>query len=280
MKCISAYIHQQRVWFPIAVFLCFFLYPWQNMVCFAFENKSSIGQEADSGQMRIVGATTIQPVVQGVVHLYLDYSGIEVEPFGGGSSFGISSVRDKTADIGMVSRELTPEEKEEFGHATVGYDAVAVIVNSFNPKQSITRKELRDIYTCRTKTWPEGLEGHNDTVLISKMVGRGTLSAFESYIGLVSPFHPDSPHQGQETICTSAWEAGANLDSTLWVGGIRGAIGYVSAGDARRFIRLGVPIRILEVDGSKPVYDVVSRGRYPLSRELNLVFLSGNDRAE
>ncbi|PTN35343.1 substrate-binding domain-containing protein [Desulfonatronum sp. SC1] len=236
----------------------------------------------DGTQLRIVGSTTIQPIVQEVANLYCKQTGPRILLQGGGSSFGIAAVRAMTADIGMVSRELTPEETDEFEHVVIGYDAVAIIVNSHNPRQAVSKEELRDIYTGRTKTWFPGQEGQADIVLVSKLIGRGTLAIFEAYTGLRSPFHaPAVPHeQDQETISTSAWEAGANLDSILWVGGMRGAIGFVSIGDTQRFIRLGMPIRVLEVDHTLPIPEQVTEGTYPLRRRLHLVYLRGNARAE
>ncbi len=233
-------------------------------------------------ELRVVGATTIQPIVQKIADVYRKKAGVEILLQGGGSSHGVAAVRAMTADIGMVSRELTPEEAEEFEYVVIGNDAVAIIVNSHNPRQAVSREELRNIYTGRTRTWFPEQEGQADIVLVSKLIGRGTLAIFEDYTGLRSPFHaPAVPHeQGQETISTSAWEAGANLDSILWVGGVRGAIGFVSIGDAQRFIRLGMPIRVLEVDQTLPTPEQVTEGTYPLRRGLHLVYLRGNARAE
>ncbi len=220
------------------------------------------------------------PIVQSVTHVYQEHANTGIILQGGGSSVGIASVRDKKADIGMVGRNLTLEEMEEFGHAAIGHDALAVIINSHNPRQGISRGELRDIYIGRTATWSTGNEDHAGIVLISKRVGRGTLEVFEAYTGLLSPFRAQMPANGQETISTSAWEAGANLDSILWVGGIREAIGFVSIGDAQRFIRMGMPIRVLEVDSSLPTPELVVEGGYPLGRGLHLVYLRGNPQAE
>ena len=281
MKMILANIHnKQESLFFVVLILSLLLYPWLSVKSFAFASESNFAKDTVNGQLRVVGSTTIQPIIQSVAQLYADSSGVEVASSGGGSFFGISSVRDKTADMGMVSRELTSEENQEFDHVVIGYDAVAVIVNSVNPKQSITKKELRDIYTCKTKKWSAGLEDHNDILPISKKVGRGTLHVFESYTGLVSPFHQETQPAGQETICSAAWEAGANLDSILWVGGIRGAIGFVSTADARQFIKMGTTIRILEVDGANPLPELVSKDKYPLTRKLHLVFVHENDEAE
>lgn len=57
------------------------------------------------------------------------------------------------------------------------------------------------------------------------------------------------------------------------MGGIPGAVGYVSFGTAEQPRAQGLPIRILELDGVGATPETIVYGRYPIERELNVVFL-------
>jgi phosphate transport system substrate-binding protein len=230
-------------------------------------------------ELHVAGGSTLQPIIKTIIDKYQKHAGITLNVRGGGSGFGIASVRDGTIDVGMVGRNLTAEEKSEFGHAVIGYDAVAVIVNIHNPVQSITRGEIRNLYTRKVTQWGESFEGNPEVLLISKRIYRGTLAVFEAYSGLRSPFHPDKSTEPSNLISPLAWEAGANLDTILWVGGLRGAIGFVSAIEAELSVFHGMPIRLLKVDGFLPSQTNVSRGQYPLNRELYLVYRPDNKMA-
>ena len=182
-----------------------------------------------------------------------------------------------------MSRSLTAAERAEFSHATIGYDALAIIVNRDNPRDDMTTVELREIYTGRVRIWDAAPQWAREIVLVSKQVGRGTLAVFEAYTGLVSAAH-DAADGGGNTgdggrIAEDAWEAGSNLDSILWVGGIPGAIGFVSIGAADQFIALGHPIKKLTLDGVRADGRAIESGAYPIVRELNLVYRGGDEFA-
>ncbi len=229
--------------------------------------------------LRITGSTTIQPIIEDVAKAYVKAYGETLEIQGGGSSTGIMAVLAGEAEVGMVSRSLSAEEKKLLANTIIGYDALAIIVNKSNSRTEINSRELRDIYTGRVRSWDAGPDWAREIVLISKKLGRGTLVVFEEFTGLSSPTHSPKS-ENAELIAAHAWEAGANLDATLWVGGIPGAIGYVSFGDANRFIALGQPIRKLALDGVMPDQITVAKGRYPMRRQLNLVYRREDSRAK
>jgi len=237
------------------------------------------GESPSRGSLRIVGSTTIQPLIENIAAAYQEESGVTLNIIGGGSGAGFEALREGTADVGMASRSLTPEEKEKFSYATIGYDALAIIVNRENPRKHITTGELREIYTGRIKTWDQAPQWAAQIVLISKQPGRGTLAVFEGYTGLLSPAHDDADTGEGERIAVDAWEAGANIDTILWVGGIPAAIGYVSIGAADRFIEIGHPIRKLILDNVPAEVKMIESGRYPMVRELNLVYRDGDEAA-
>jgi|GEM_PF-769673 len=230
--------------------------------------------------LRVVGSTTIQSIVEKAAQDFPGYpvgvSSIIIE--GGGSGYGFSAVAEGLADLGMVSRRLTDHEKNHVDYSIIGYDALAIIVNSSNPIEQITRDEIQKFYTAVITNWQHTPQ-ETEVLLISKMIDRGTLSIFEEYSGLKSPFGLFADNDDYPKISIKAWEAGSNLDSILWVGGLKGAIGFVSALEAYQYIAQGMPIKILRVDGFYPDMENITTGLYPMRRCLKLVYLTENQQA-
>ncbi len=242
-------------------------------------SASAFGQDVPPDSVRVVGSTTIQPIIEEIAGGYHESSGITLEIRGGGSGAGLQALRDGAADVATVSRSLTAAERAEFSSATIGYDALAIIVNRENPRERITTAELREIYTGQVRIWDDAPRWATEIVLVSKQVGRGTLAVFEAYTGLVSPAWDAADVADARRISADAWEAGSNLDSILWVGGIPGAVGFVSIGAADEFIVMGHPIKKLTLDGVPAAGRAIESGTYPIVRELNLVYREGDEFA-
>lgn len=228
--------------------------------------------------LNCVGSTTIQPIIEQVAKKYKQESGVSIKSSGGGSQYAVDALISGKIEIGMVSRELTLHEKSTLSYITIGYDTLAFLVNSDNPLRSISKKDIIEIYTAEAKNWKKFNTKDEQIHLLSKKIDRGTLDVFEKYTGL---FHPKNPKNSDKTkmIDESAWEAGANNDMMVWVGGIPQSIGYISLGSANAITKHGLPIKILMLEGVKPSKQSVIDGSYPIRRELNLVFLKTNEEA-
>lgn len=166
-----------------------------------------------------------------------------------GSSAGIESVINKTADIGNSSRELKSDEATRGAVGNVvAIDGIAIITDSDNIVTDLTTDEIRDIYMGKISNWSE--LGGNDTqiVVVGREAGSGTRGAFEGILGI-------------EDECKYAQE----IDSTGAVVGkveiTPGAIGYVSL-DVLEEANVG----ILSVDGIEPNIDNIKTGAYSISR--------------
>lgn len=55
------------------------------------------------------------------------------------------------------------------------------------------------------------------------------------------------------------------------VGGLPGAIGYVSVGTARSLVHAGMPVKIIALEAVDPSDEAIRSKRYPIVRPLNLV---------
>ncbi len=238
----------------------------------------SADQPRSGSLLRVVGSTTVQPIMETIAARIAEPMGVAADIRGGGSNGAVSAVCDGTADVGMVSRPPEVDECRDVTWTPIGYDAVAVIVHQANPVRTLSRDEIRSLYTGQAGRWSISGFDH-PVVLVSKSTERGTLPVFEDYSGLVSPARGNV--SGSNTgIASTSWESGANLETILWVAGSVGAVGYVSMADAVRATEAGMPIRIIDVDWVSPTAATIADGTYPLARPLLLVHRTGDARAQ
>lgn len=188
---------------------------------------------------------------------------------GGGSGAGISRILAGSADLGMVSRALSQTEKRQLRYVTIGYDALVFIVNSRNPIKAMDKATVRRLFDGSVKEWSELEAGTGKVIPVNKEVGRSTLDLFEGYSGLL---HPARGKPGEAGVIALTHQIGSNLEMATIVGGLPGAIGYLSLGTAEILLQKGMPIRILPLDGVPAERRSVLDGTYGIARELNLVY--------
>lgn len=226
----------------------------------------------------IVGSSTIQPVIEQLQPFIEGATGEQLRVQGGGSAAGATAVMEGRADIGMVSRTLHADELAQLQHELIGHDALAIVVNRANPVSRLSKAQLIDIYRGHLANWQQLGGSDRPIVLVSKEVGRSTLELFEDYSGLHSPSRQSG--DAVPRISTRAHIIGANIEALTLVGGLPGAIGYVSVGTARSLAAAGMPVKILSLDGNKPNERNIADGSYPIIRELNLVFRQRTPQVE
>lgn len=228
------------------------------------------GFAGSASGLDLSGASTIQPLIDKVAPIHTKASGEPVTVVGGGSGAGIKNTLAGTSQIGMVSRALSDAEKADLRFATIGLDALAIIVNKSNKLEALSKAQLVDLYTGKIDNWKDLGGSERPVVRISKEVGRSTLELFEHYTGLISP---DRKKTDKPLINSNAYIVGSNLEAATLVGSIPGSIGYVSVGTALTLAKAGMPIKVLTLDAVEPTEETIRSKRYPIVRELNLVYL-------
>jgi len=118
-------------------------------------------------------------------HYMQERPDVSISVTGGGSGTGIAAMINGTVAIANASREMKPEEiaaakangidPVEF---IVAHDAIAVVVNPSNPVQSLTLKQISDIYTGEIKNWMEVGGEDRPIVLLSRESNSGTYVYF------------------------------------------------------------------------------------------------------
>jgi phosphate transport system substrate-binding protein len=232
-----------------------------------------------ASRLSVVGATTVQPIIEQVAEQYKKETGIILNIQGGGTKFGIDSVKMKTADVGMMNRALNEEEKEQVAHLTIAYDSLVFIVNESNGVDSLTSNQVIDIFSGKIKNWKH-LSNIDDTIiLISKDPGRGTMQNFSTIFRLYHPLDKKNRYSSK-MIPASAWDARGNNDSLVWTGGLRNVIAFVSFGSATQSIKNQMPIKILKLDNVIPKIETIASNKYPIRLELNVVYDKENIEAK
>lgn len=230
------------------------------VVTLAACGRSEQAKGAEALKLTVVGSSTIAPLMSELAKVYeADHPGARIDVQSGGSSRGVTDVRQGTARLGMVSRELKPDESD-LGKLLIAKDGLALIVHKSNPVSALSKEQVVGIYTGSITNWKQ-VGGQDQPIsVVSKAEGRSTLEIFSHYFGVK---YKDI--KAQVVI-------GDNQQGIQTVSVTPAGIGYVSIGTAEYEAAHGASIRLISLDGQVPSTQAVAQGSYPITRELNLVF--------
>ena len=219
-----------------------------SLLCLAFSSL------LHAEEITFAGSSTVMPIMEDMVPVF-EKNGFKVNVQGGGSSAGLKSVKMGMAQVGMVSRALTPAESQQFKNVTLAKDWIVMIANKSLGLSDISSKQVVELYTN-----PNNKQYH----LIAKEDGRATKKIFDQYFGLKGKLRKD------------LIVIGANGQAIATVEKDPSAIAYVSYGAALEAKKQGSEIAILSLDGIEGSAQNVASGQYKLARDLNLVYLEKN----
>lgn len=143
------------------------------------------------------GSDTLVNVAQAWAEAYQQVNPeVAVAVSGGGSGTGIAALINGTVDIANASREIKDKEMkmaEERGHNPVehivGYDALAVFINSANPIDKLSFAQLKEIFGRGGKAtrWTDiGVEvpgcKNQQIVVVSRQNNSGTYAYFKDAV--------------------------------------------------------------------------------------------------
>ncbi len=107
-----------------------------------------------SGKIVVGGSTSVTPVMEKLKEAYQELNpSVTVEIQSTGSSAGMSGAIEGILDIGMASRNLKESELAELTPEVIAMDGIALIVNPENPTESLTKSEVKDIFTGTKTEW-------------------------------------------------------------------------------------------------------------------------------
>ena len=220
---------------------------------------AACSQHNNDQKLIVTGSSTVAPLItENAKRFEKSHPKTRIDVQTGGSSRGIVDVRKNLADIGMVSRALKPNENDLTAH-TVALDGITLIVHKDNPITELTHTDLVNIYTGKSNNWKLFGGRNKEIVVVNKAEGRSTLELFLKYFGL----------KNSEIMADII--IGDNQQGLITVAGNQLGIGYVSIGAASYEAENGAAIRLLPINGVKPILANVKNQTFPISRPLNIV---------
>lgn len=118
------------------------------------DNAKSYSGNKPSGKVVIAGSSSVTPVMEKLKEGYIAINpNAQIEIQQSDSSAGTQAAITGTCDIGMASRELKESELKTLKPIKIALDGIAVIVNKENTTDSLTKEDVKSIFTGKVKTW-------------------------------------------------------------------------------------------------------------------------------
>jgi phosphate transport system substrate-binding protein len=229
------------------------------------------GGEPVSGEIRIEGSSTVQPITQAAAELFREENPeARISVGGSGTSDGFEAFCQGDTQISDASRPIDVAEEVpvceengvEFIEIPVAYDGISVVVNPQNDWVSdITSEELKTMWEPSAEgkitRWSQVSSQWPDSEL--NLYGPGTESGTYEFFNEVIV-------QNEEEVNRSDYEA--SEDDNVLVQGVAGdqnALGYFGYS---YYVNNKDKLKVLAVDGVEPTTNSIRSGEYLLSRPL------------
>ena len=206
-----------------------------------------------SGNVATGGSTSMKNVIAALTEGFAEVEpGVTVSYDPTGSGAGITGATDKTLDIGLSSRALKDEEKNDVDGTTIALDGIAIIVNKESAVADLTVDQLKQMFTGEITNWKDVGGADGEIVLIGREAGSGTRDGFESIVDV-----KDSCKYAQELTATGAVISAVEANPL--------AIGYASLS------AVGDTVKAVTVGGVECSEETVKDGSYEVQRPFVFV---------
>ena len=206
-----------------------------------------------SGNVATGGSTSMKNVIAALTEGFAEVEpGVTVSYDPTGSGAGITGATDKTLDIGLSSRALKDDEKNDVNGTIIALDGIAIIVNKASKVEDLTVDQLKQMFTGEITNWSEVGGDDGEIVLIGREAGSGTRDGFESIVDV-----KDSCKYAQELTATGAVISAVEANPL--------AVGYASLS------AVGDTVAMVTVEGVECSEDTVKDGSYKIQRPFVFV---------
>jgi phosphate transport system substrate-binding protein len=206
-----------------------------------------------SGSVSTNGSTSMEKVIGALSEQFMaDNSGVTVTYDPTGSGAGIEAASNGSADIGLSSRALKDDEKNDVDGTTVALDGIAIIVNKDSKVADLTVDQLKKMFTGEITNWKDVGGDDGEIVLVGREAGSGTRDGFESIVDV-----KDSCKYAQELTATGAVISAVEANPL--------AIGYASLS------AIGDTVKAVTVGGVECSEETVKDGSYEVQRPFVFV---------
>ena len=216
-------------------------------------STTSSAAAALSGNVATGGSTSMKNVIAALTEGFAEVEpGVTVSYDPTGSGAGITGATDKTLDIGLSSRALKDDEKNDVDGTVIALDGIAIIVNKASKVEDLTVDQLKQMFTGEITNWSEVGGDDGEIVLIGREAGSGTRDGFESIVDV-----KDSCKYAQELTATGAVISAVEANPL--------AIGYASLS------AVGDTVKMVTVGGVECSEETVKDGSYEVQRPFVFV---------
>ena len=212
-----------------------------------------------SGNVATGGSTSMKNVIAALTEGFAEVEpGVTVSYDPTGSGAGITGATDKTLDIGLSSRALKDDEKNDVDGTVVALDGIAIVVNKDSKVADLTVEQLKKMFTGEITNWKDVGGDDGEIVLVGREAGSGTRDGFESIVDV-----KDSCKYAQELTATGAVISAVEANPL--------AVGYASLS------AVGDTVAMVTVEGVECSEDTVKDGSYKIQRPF--VFVTNKSAA-
>ena len=237
------------------------------------ENKGDTGA-AGTDSIVITGSSSAAGIVKALGNDFKEeykdkYPDLEFKITDEDSGSAIDAVRSGKADIGLVSRAVTDEEKSLVDDVEVfAMDGIAVIANKNCNIENLTVSQAKKIFSGQIVNWSD-VGGENTRINVySREESSGTRNEFMNLLGLNSIF--DTTKEKKLTDRATVYNSSEEVKKA--VAGDKSGIGYIS------MTALDKTVKDIAVDDVKINAQNVGDENYKLVR--NFSFVIAKDESE
>ena len=206
-----------------------------------------------SGSVSTNGSTSMEKVIGVLSEQFMaDNSGVTVSYDPTGSGTGIEAAKNGTCDIGLSSRALKDDEKNDVDGTIVALDGIAIVVNKASKVADLTVDQLKQMFTGEITNWKDVGGDDGEIVLVGREAGSGTRDGFESIVDV-----KDSCKYAQELTATGAVISAVEANPL--------AVGYASLS------AVGDTVAMVTVEGVECSEETVKDGSYKIQRPFVFV---------
>lgn len=225
--------------------------------------SSLLAAPSFSKTVSISGSTSVTHIMEVLAEQYnnehkQDFIAVQ----GTGSSAGISLVVKGISEIGMSSRWLKPQEKNEnMNIVPIAYDGIAMVVNKDNPVKNLTKQQILDIYHGEITNWNQVGGPNRRIAIVTREASSGSRYSFEALVGLTKQVNDKMVSDISDNVLV----VNSNSMVKTIVNHNSHALGYISLGS------IDSSIKALKFEGVDATGKNLQDGDYQFSRPFLLL---------
>ena len=221
----------------------------------------SLSVSAFAGQIVMDGSTTVLPFAQAAAEQFAKQNpGVKFSVSGTGTGNGFKSLADGSAQIANASRFIKDSEIKSCMDKkvypvpfAVALDCLVPVVHPSNKVKSLTREQLKDIYSGKITNWKQVGGSETPIVVVGRDTSSGTYGTWQEMI----------MDKGDKTRVTPKAQVTSSSGAMMTsVSQNKNAIGYEGMGYVSK------SVKAIAVDGISGSASAARSGKYPLARYL------------